>query len=44
VDGIGVDLLVRRSGRSYKAVESMLARARAALRRQLREVDHDGTN
>jgi RNA polymerase sigma-70 factor (ECF subfamily) len=44
VNGIGVDLLVRRSGRSYKAVESMLARARAALRRQLREVDHDGTN
>jgi RNA polymerase sigma-70 factor (ECF subfamily) len=42
-DGIGVGTLARRSGRSYKAVESMLARARAALRNQLQEVDHDGT-
>jgi RNA polymerase sigma-70 factor (ECF subfamily) len=42
-DGTGVDLLARRSGRSYKAVESMLARARAALRNQLKEVDHDRT-
>jgi RNA polymerase sigma-70 factor (ECF subfamily) len=38
-EGIGVDILARRSGRTYKAVESMLARARAALRRQFAEVD-----
>ncbi|MGB7539800.1 MAG: RNA polymerase sigma factor [Anaerolineales bacterium] len=42
-EGLGVDILARRSGRSYKAVESMLARARAALRHQLIEVNHEGT-
>jgi len=39
-DGIGVDALARRSGRSYKATESMLARARAALKEKLKGVDH----
>jgi RNA polymerase sigma-70 factor (ECF subfamily) len=37
-EGLGVDNLARRLGRSFKAVASMLARARAALRRQFMEV------
>ncbi len=40
-DGVDVDTLARRMGRTYKATESLLSRARAALREQLREVDHD---
>lgn len=40
-DGVDVDTLARRTGRSYKATESMLSRARAALRGKLNEVDHD---
>jgi len=39
-EGMDVDALARRFGRSYKAMESLLSRARAALRNQLKEVDH----
>ncbi len=39
-EGMDVDALARRLGRSYKATESMLSRARAALRDQLKEVGH----
>jgi RNA polymerase sigma-70 factor (ECF subfamily) len=39
-EGMDVETLARRKGRSYKATESMLSRARAALRDQLKEVDH----
>jgi len=40
-DGTGVGDLAQRLGRSYKATESLLSRARAALRDQLREVDYE---
>jgi RNA polymerase sigma-70 factor (ECF subfamily) len=40
-EGTDVAALARRIGRSYKATESMLSRARAALRDQLSEADHD---
>jgi RNA polymerase sigma-70 factor (ECF subfamily) len=39
-EGADVETLARRLGRSYKAAESMLPRARAALREGLKEVDH----
>ena len=39
-EGIDVETLARRLGRSYKATESMLSRAREALRHQLKEAGH----
>jgi RNA polymerase sigma-70 factor (ECF subfamily) len=39
-DGEDVDTIARKIGRSYKAAESLLARARSALREKLVEVDH----
>jgi RNA polymerase sigma-70 factor (ECF subfamily) len=39
-EGMDVSALARRLGRSYKAAESLLSRARAALRDQLKEMDH----
>jgi DNA-directed RNA polymerase specialized sigma24 family protein len=36
-EGVAVDVLARRLGRSYKATESLLSRARAALRDRLKE-------
>ncbi|MBN1440785.1 MAG: RNA polymerase sigma factor [Anaerolineales bacterium] len=39
-DGLAVEALARRMGRTYKATESMLSRAREALRRQLKEAGH----
>jgi RNA polymerase sigma-70 factor (ECF subfamily) len=40
-EGMEVGALARRLGRSYKATESMLSRARAALRDQLKEAGRD---
>lgn len=42
-EGGDVESIARRLSRSYKAAESLLARARAALREKLIEVDHDDT-
>jgi RNA polymerase sigma-70 factor (ECF subfamily) len=39
-EGAGVAELSRRWSRTYKATESLLSRARAALRDRLREADH----
>jgi RNA polymerase sigma-70 factor (ECF subfamily) len=39
-EGMEVEAIARKIGRSYKATESLLARARAALRVKLIEVDH----
>jgi RNA polymerase sigma-70 factor (ECF subfamily) len=39
LDGDGVDRVARRLGRSYKATESLLSRAREALRRALAQME-----
>jgi RNA polymerase sigma-70 factor (ECF subfamily) len=40
-DGADVDAVAKKTGRSYKAAESLLARARSALRAELIEEEHD---
>jgi RNA polymerase sigma-70 factor (ECF subfamily) len=40
VEEVDVEALARRFGRTYKATESMLSRARTAMRRQWKEIDH----